>query len=101
MILTSIAKIKVNKCSLAHYTDLGYDVKANDTLSIPIELLSKGSQYKIDCMCDSCGIVNEVVFKKYCTYKNDWGNYTCRKCSEQKRLDSREANKLAKSNRKI
>jgi hypothetical protein len=65
--------------------NLGYDVYIGDELIIPIELLSKGSHYKIECQCDSCGIKRFVIYKNYIKYGNEWGFYYCRKCSEHKR----------------
>ena len=55
------------------------------TIEIPIELLSTGSHYKIECKCDGCGVQKEVIFKNYVKYDNRWGEYYCRKCSESKR----------------
>jgi hypothetical protein len=43
-------------------------------LIIPVELLSTGSHYKIDCKCDKCGITKEVIYKNYVKYDNKWVN---------------------------
>ena len=88
MILTREIIIKITESNFTYYEELGYDVCIGETLIVPIELLSTGSQYKIDCKCDSCGVVKEVIFKNYIKYNNKWGQYFCRKCSEFKRKDT-------------
>lgn len=85
MILTREVVIKINESNLSYYENLGYDVTISEELLIPIELLSKGSHFKIECECDGCGIKKEVIFKNYIKYDNKWGEYYCRKCSEYKR----------------
>jgi hypothetical protein len=85
MILTREIDIKITESNLSYYDNLGYDVFIGEYIKIPIELLSKGSHYKIKCKCDSCGIEKDVIFKNYVKYDNNWGDYNCRKCSEIKR----------------
>ena len=85
MILTREILIKINESNYSYYEELGYDVTIGETLEIPIELLSTGSHYKIECKCDGCGVQKEVIFKNYVKYDNRWGEYFCRKCSESKR----------------
>lgn len=85
MILTREILIKINESNYSYYEELGYDVSIGETIEIPIELLSTGSHYKIECKCDNCGKTKEVIFKNYIKYDNRWGEYYCRKCSEHKR----------------
>jgi hypothetical protein len=85
MILTREITIKINELNFLYYDNLGYDVMIGEELLIPIELLSKGSHFKIECECDGCGLKKEVIFKNYIKYDNKWGEYFCRKCSESKR----------------
>ncbi len=85
MILTRDVSIRINENNYSYYEELGYDVIIGEKLNIPIELLSTGSHYKIECQCDSCGTVKPVIFKNYIKYGNKWGEYYCRKCSEHKR----------------
>lgn len=85
MILTREINIKINESNYQHYDDLGYDVTIGEEIVIPIELMSKGSHYRINCKCDGCGIEKQVIFKNYVKYDNKWGEYYCRKCSEVKR----------------
>ncbi len=85
MILTREILIKINESNYSYYEELGYYVSIGETIEIPIELLSTGSHYKIECKCDGCGVQKEVLFKNYVKYDNRWGEYFCRKCSESKR----------------
>ena len=88
MILTREIHIKITESNYPYYENLGYDVTIGEELIIPVELLSKGSQHRIECKCDICGTVKEVIFKNYIKYDNEWGEYKCRKCSEDKRKKS-------------
>ena len=85
MILTRVIDIKISESNYQYYDDLGYDVTIGENIQIPIELMSKGSHYKIRCRCDGCDVEKDVIFKNYIKYDNKWGEYYCRKCSEIKR----------------
>ena len=61
MILTREIEIKINESNYQYYDDLGYDVAIGEIIKIPIELMSKGSHYKIKCKCDGCGVEKEVI----------------------------------------
>ena len=92
MILTRDIDIKISESNYQYYDDLGYDVAIGENIKIPVELMSKGSHYKIFCKCDGCGIEKEVIFKNYIKYDNNWGEYFCRKCSERKRKETLRKN---------
>lgn len=92
MILTREIEIKINEANYQYYDDLGYEVAIGEIIRIPIELMSKGSHYKIKCKCDGCGIEKEVIFKNYVKYGNNFGEYYCRKCSEVKRKETLRKN---------
>jgi len=92
MILTREIEIKINESNYQYYDDLGYDVAIGEIIKIPIELMSKGSHYKIKCKCDGCGVEKEVIFKNYVKYDNKFGEYYCRKCSEVKRKETLRKN---------
>lgn len=92
MILTREIVVKINEANFSYYENMGYDITIGENLLIPVELLSKGSHYKIKCKCDSCGIEKEVIFKNYVKYDNNWGEYYCRKCSEKKRKETLQKN---------
>lgn len=91
MILTREITIRINEANFQYYENLGYDdVSIGEDLLIPIELLSKGSHFRIRCKCDGdgCMVEKDVIFKNYVKYNNKWGEYFCRKCSESKRKKS-------------
>jgi len=92
MILNRDIDIKISESNYQYYDDLGYDVAIGENIKIPVELMSKGSHYKIVCKCDGCGIEKEVIFKNYIKYDNNWGEYFCRKCSERKRKETLRKN---------
>lgn len=88
MIITREITIKITESNFQYYENLGYDMSIGENILLPIELLSKGSHYKIKCQCDSCGIEKDVIYKNYIKYDNNWGEYKCRKCSEKKRKET-------------
>jgi hypothetical protein len=94
MILTREITIRITEANYQYYEDMGYDVSIGEDLIIPIELLSRGSHFKIICKCDGegCSKEKEVIFKNYVKYNNKWGEYYCRKCSESKRKKSLQEN---------
>jgi hypothetical protein len=92
MILSREINVKITESNYNYYDDLGYDVYISEEIIIPVELLPKGSHYKIKCKCDTCGIEKEVIYKNYLKYDNDWGDYYCRKCSEVKRKETLRKN---------
>jgi hypothetical protein len=93
MIITREIVIKINEANFSYYENMGYDdITIGEELLIPVELLSKGSHYRIKCKCDSCGLEKDVIFKNYIKYDNKWGEYSCRKCSEKKRKESLQKN---------
>jgi hypothetical protein len=92
MILSREINVKITESNYNYYDNLGYDVYISEQIIIPVELLPKGSHYKIKCKCDDCGIEKEVIYKNYLKYDNKWGDYYCRKCSEKKRKETLRKN---------
>lgn len=88
MILTREVDVKINESNYQYYEEFGYDISIGEDIKIPVELMPRGSHYKIKCKCDGCGVEKEVIFKNYVKYNNKWGEYYCRKCSEPKRKES-------------
>jgi hypothetical protein len=86
MLLTKKIKIKVNFSILSHFTNLGYDVKSNQDIEIPIEHLNNGSNYYVDVCCDICGFVKKVKFRDYLKISKFDGRFYCRenKCFIEK-----------------
>jgi hypothetical protein len=92
MILTREIEIKISESNYQHYIDFGYDVTIGEIITIPVELLPKGSHHKILCKCNNCGLEKDVIYKNYLKYDNNWGDYFCRKCSEAKRKETLRKN---------
>lgn len=93
MILTRELKIVITEKNFNYYYGCGYtDIYIGEEITIPIDILSSGSNRKIMCKCDGCGIEKEVIFKNYMRYGNDWLEYWCRKCSEKKRKETLKEN---------
>ena len=93
MILTREINVKISESNFHYYEELGYDVAIGEVITIPVELLSKGSHHKVKCKCDNCGLEKEVIYKNYLKYDNkNWGDYSCRKCSEVKRKETLRKN---------
>ena len=92
MIITREIVVKINESNFSYYENLGYDIAIGEELMIPVELLSKGSHFKIKCQCDGCGIQKDVIYKNYVKYDNAFGEYNCRKCSEKKRKETLRKN---------
>ena len=92
MILSREINVKITESNYNYYDNLGYDVYISEQIIIPVELLPKGSHYKIKCKCDDCGIEKDVIYKNYLKYDNKWGDYYCRKCSEKKRKETLRKN---------
>jgi hypothetical protein len=93
MILTREIEIKINESNYQYYEDLGYDISIGEIIIIPVGLLPNGSHYKVMCKCDGCGKEKEVIYKNYLKYDNkNWGDYSCRKCSEVKRKETLRKN---------
>lgn len=88
MILTREIEVLITDKNIDYFENLGYDVFNGERIMIPVELLQSGSNKKILCKCDGCGIEKNVEFKNYIKYDNEWGEYFCRKCSEPKRKKS-------------
>jgi hypothetical protein len=92
MILTREIDVKINESNYQYYMEFGYDVIIGEEIKIPVELMPRGSHYKIRCQCDGCGCEKDVIFKNYVKYNNKWGEYFCRKCSERKRKQTLQKN---------
>ena len=92
MITTREIPVKITDHNYQYYDDLGYDTVLGEAIVIPVELLPKGSHYKITCKCDGCGIEKQVIYKNYLRYGNNFGEYYCRKCSEHKRIKTLRKN---------
>jgi len=86
MILTKKLTIKVNRNTIEHYSNLGYEFKKMyDFITIDIEHLTLGSKYKIDVKCDICNQEKEISYKDYNRItKKQSEKYYCSECKNIK-----------------
>jgi very-short-patch-repair endonuclease len=80
MLLTNEVNIKVSRRYIKYYESLGFkNIKQGDLITIPINLLSKGSSLLVDVECDCCKIIKKVSYINYNKRKRP--EYLCKKCS--------------------
>ena len=60
MLITKEVEIKVHSCNTSYYKNLGYNVKPNDIIKIPVEQLSKGNTTSVEVKCDVCGDIRKI-----------------------------------------
>jgi len=86
MIITKEVEITVNSRVVSHFKELGYNVKPNQKLTVPIEHLNKGSHSKVQIECDICGEITEMEYRAYLKAIKFDGLYYCRqnKCFTEK-----------------
>jgi hypothetical protein len=84
MILTNRTHSKLTK-----KYKLNKDLKVGEIAKIPISILSKSSNYKIDITCDYCDKKLKVPYKRYNTNTKVISKYACssKECSNQKIKD--------------
>ena len=82
MIIDKEIEIVLNSQNIKHYWNLGWDCKPNDKIIIPVDNLSKGSNYKINVKCDICDNIKLLIYNKYLKNVENGGFYSCsNKCS--------------------
>ena len=81
MILTENIKIIIGKNNKRIYKKYFTNIEIGQEIDIPINYLPKGSNMKIDVVCDIC-VENKKI--PYCAYNRnikEYNIYTCPKCS--------------------
>jgi len=82
MIIDKEIKIRLNSHNIKYYRNLGYNKNPLDYIIIPIEHLSRGSNYKLNVKCDICGSEKLLIYNKYLKNVENGGYYSCsNKCS--------------------
>jgi hypothetical protein len=81
--------IKLTRKNYQHYHNLKYVGNPGDTIQILNSHLSKGSHTKVNCKCDYCGSLNQVIFKNYYKSTQEIKKYCCKKieCLNKKIID--------------
>jgi len=55
MIIDKLIKLKIGGRNIKYFRNINPEYKMYQEIEIPIELLTEGSNIKINCICDSCG----------------------------------------------
>ena len=92
MLISKEVEIKLgqkNYTFLKKKYNLDKNLKSGDTIIIPIEKLSKGSNLLVIVSCDYCGIELKVPYKRYNLNTKIVNKYACsnKECSNQKIKD--------------
>lgn len=85
-----------------HYVDKGYKfTKMGDEFEVKVEDLTKGSNIKIEYMCDKCGKLIKTVYSHYNKYKKYNGEYYCRRCGYELFSKNNQRNTMLKNSKSI
>jgi hypothetical protein len=91
MVLDKVINIKISAPTINYYKNNGFnDIKINDIIEIPIELLPKKSNIKVTIKCDFCDSTKLESYNAYNRYINNSkdNNYRCIKCFNKQKLES-------------
>jgi hypothetical protein len=98
MILTKEINVGINYLNFEHYKNIGFDVKYNNKLIIPIEYLQKESNLKIDVKCDICDNKKTISYQKYNKNIDKYGIYTCSVICSQFKIKATNLKKYGNEN---
>lgn len=92
-LITKEVEVKLCGNSIKRYESLGYEipryydkyrgryvVKEGTTITVKVEDLTKGSNYRVDVKCDCCGEILHIPYHKYYSQLHD-GKHYCHKCA--------------------
>ena len=93
MLVYNYTTIHVNKYNIKNITDLYGDileVKLDEDLDIPVNLLPEGSGHKVKIICDFCGTHYENEWRKYLKIFKNNQKQCCssKKCKEDKKKET-------------
>ena len=99
-LITKTVKIKWHSKNRKHYESLGYIfTKYGEEFEVKIEDLTKGSNVKIDCLCDNCKKPLIWSYKDYNKSVKENDKTYCNKCSKNLYgIENRIKNKIIKGN---
>lgn len=66
----------------------GYSVDIGDVISVPVELIDKGSRARIVAECDVCGREVKIAYSSYNQNISNQGFYCCPKCKYTKQKNT-------------
>lgn len=84
MIITKELEISIERRNITHYRNLGYELKVNTLLLIPVEQLMRGAKNKIIVSCDICNKEYSVIYKDYLNSNKIHNFDVCNKCKYHK-----------------
>jgi len=85
MILTKKIQIKTTNKNISHYKKFFPDIISGDVIDITPINLPPSSKIKVDCECDVCGDIKNVLYFTYLRNIEKYGYYTCGgKCASDK-----------------
>lgn len=84
MIITKELEINIERGNITYYRKLGYVLKVNTKLVIPIDILPKGSHTKIKASCDICHKEYDIPYREYIDSHSKHNFDTCNKCKFHK-----------------
>ena len=96
-LITKEVTFKLNFKVAKYYIDLGYATKANEIITVKVEDLTSGSNYKVKVECDCCGKHYEIPYNQYTRFNHN-GKIYCHNCSH-KVLNGRENHYLWNPNK--
>ena len=80
-LITKTVKVKWNSKIKKHYEKLGYVyTKMGDEFEVKVEDLTKGSNVRIDCICDNCGKELPWKYQDYNKSVKENGETYCKNC---------------------
>ena len=85
MIITKKIILKVSSKNLTHYLSKGFHIKTGDIIEIKPEDLPLTSKTKVECECDICKKIKNILYFTYLRNIEKYGYYTCGgKCASYK-----------------
>lgn len=74
-------EVRVINHNISHYRNFIPNIKYGDKIFVLSHQLSKGSHYKVNCICDNCSNVKKMNFEYYYSITNALKeNYYCNVC---------------------
>jgi hypothetical protein len=84
MIINDKIKVKTTNKNIAHYRQFFNDIKSGDDIEVSSEQLPYSCKVKILVKCDICSSEKEISIFSYRRNVENYGYYSCYKCSSDK-----------------
>ena len=83
MLLTETATIKLCGRNIEYYNDIGVAGNKGDVVTIPVSLLTKGSEYPVEYECDICHRKIKISMYDYRNKNKSCGMDCCTDCKKE------------------